>query len=87
MPGLEVTGNMGILSWLFKGPIERTLDLVPSSGDSALDATERRQARALDNMSSYDAEHVSGWTGPNHDQPVFEYRDLSDIWAEQRKGK
>lgn len=77
---------MRLFDWLFKGPVERTVDSVPRAKHHPNDryGVELTQARILDKLSRYDAEHVV-WTGANLDVPKFEYRDLSDVWADERR--
>lgn len=78
---------MGFLRWLFMGPTERTLGGVPPSDSGAPYIVEVQQAQVMDSLSHIDREDITGWTGPNHDVPIFQHGCLSDIWADQRKGK
>jgi hypothetical protein len=68
---------MSILSWLrgehIEGTIRRAHRECGYPEQLGLGETEIRQARVLDRMTTYDAEHVRGWTGPNHDIPIMKY--------------
>ncbi len=55
--------------------------------DNGLSEVELQQARILDGMTQYDAEHVVRWTGSDGCTPVIDYEDLSDRWIRERHEK